>query len=82
MDNILDSAESSLAGLVGQREQLKGVKQKMLNIANQLGMSQTVIRLIGKRADQVLFGLRKEQFLTCSVSRTDSYCGAACSLQA
>ena len=56
MDNILDSAESSLAGLVGQREQLKGVKQKMLNIANQLGMSQTVIRLIGKRADQVLFG--------------------------
>ncbi|CBY10600.1 unnamed protein product [Oikopleura dioica] len=52
MDNILDSAESSLAGLVGQREQLKGVKQKMLNIANQLGMSQTVIRLIGKRADQ------------------------------
>jgi predicted DNA-binding ArsR family transcriptional regulator len=62
MDNILDSAESSLAGLVGQREQLKGVKQKMLNIANQLGMSQTVIRLIGKRADQVLFRLRKKQF--------------------
>jgi len=80
MDNILDSAESSLAGLVGQREQLKGVKQKMLNIANQLGMSQTVIRLIGKRADQVPFFKESKRFLT--YFRTGSYCGAACSLQA
>ena len=52
LDNILDNAESNLLGLTSQREQLKGVKQKMLSIANQLGMSQTVIRLIGKRADQ------------------------------
>ena len=52
LDNILDNAESNLLGLTSQREQLKGVKQKMLSIANQLGMSQPVIRLIGKRADQ------------------------------
>ena len=35
---------SNLESLTGQREQLKGVKQKMLSMANQLGMSQTVIR--------------------------------------
>ena len=52
MDQILDNAMNSLQGLENQGSMLKGVKQKMLNIANQLGMSQTVMRLIGKRADQ------------------------------
>lgn len=52
MDNILDSAEASLDGLYTQRDMLKGVKQKMLSMVNQLGMSNTLMRLIGKRADQ------------------------------
>ena len=53
MDNILGNANDVLNSMYSQREQLKGIKGKMMNIANQLGMSQTVMRLINKRSDQV-----------------------------
>ena len=70
MDNILDTAESSLGGLVAQRDMLKGVKQKMMAMFEQLGMSQTVIRLIGKRADQEtveIFHKFKFIFMICFI---------------
>ena len=54
MDNILGNANDVLNSMYSQREQLKGIKGKMMNIANQLGMSQTVMRLINKRSDQVI----------------------------
>jgi len=57
MDNILGNANDVLNSMYSQREQLKGIKGKMMNIANQLGMSQTVMRLINKRSDQVLWFL-------------------------
>ena len=60
MDNILGNANDVLNSMYSQREQLKGIKGKMMNIANQLGMSQTVMRLINKRSDQVnLYGFYK-----------------------
>ena len=54
MDNIIGNANSVLDSMYSQRDSLKGIKGKMMNIANQLGMSQTVMRLINKRSDQVL----------------------------
>lgn len=63
MDNILGNANDVLNSMYSQREQLKGIKGKMMNIANQLGMSQTVMRLINKRSDQVnLYGFYKISF--------------------
>ena len=63
MDNILGNANDVLNSMYSQREQLKGIKGKMMNIANQLGMSQTVMRLINKRSDQVnLYGFSEISF--------------------
>ena len=55
MDNIIGNANSVLDSMYSQRDSLKGIKGKMINIANQLGMSQTVMRLINKRSDQVQY---------------------------
>ena len=62
MDNILGNANDVLNSMYSQREQLKGIKGKMMNIANQLGMSQTVMRLINKRSDQVYAFYKKYIF--------------------
>lgn len=59
MDDLLTHGSSVLQNLRDQRSSLKGIKTKMLNIANTLGMSNTVMRLIEKRTTQdklVLFG--------------------------
>ena len=79
MDNILGNANSVLDSMYSQRESLKvrnliffiqielkfqGIKGKMMNIANQLGMSQTVMRLINKRSDQDRLILWGGMFIT------------------
>lgn len=59
MDDLLSHGSSVIENLRNQRSSLKGIKTKMLNIANTLGMSNTVMRLIEKRTTQdklVLFG--------------------------
>jgi len=59
MDNILSQAAGVLESLKGQRDTLKGAKTRLLNIANTLGLSNTVMRLIEKRTTQdklILFG--------------------------
>ena len=69
MDNILGNANDVLNSMYSQREQLKGIKGKMMNIANQLGMSQTVMRLINKRSDQVnLYGFFIKYQFNISIS--------------
>ncbi|CAK8673340.1 Golgi SNAP receptor complex member 2-like [Clavelina lepadiformis] len=59
LDDIISHGSSVLDNLRSQRGMLKGVKTRMLNIANTLGLSNTVMRLIEKRTTQdklILFG--------------------------
>ncbi|KAJ8264558.1 hypothetical protein GJAV_G00150680 [Gymnothorax javanicus] len=55
MDNLLGSGGSILDGLRDQRNTLKSSHKKMLDVANMLGLSNTVMRLIEKRAFQDKF---------------------------
>lgn len=50
MDDVLGQGAEILRGLQDQRDVLKGARRKMLDVANTLGMSDTVIRLIERRA--------------------------------
>ncbi|XP_075471609.1 Golgi SNAP receptor complex member 2 [Ascaphus truei] len=52
MDDLLGSGSSILEGLRDQRSTLKGAQKKILDVANMLGLSNTVMRLIEKRAFQ------------------------------
>ncbi|KAF0301246.1 Golgi SNAP receptor complex member 2 [Amphibalanus amphitrite] len=59
MDNLLDMGNSVLTSLRDQRGVLKGARRRMLDLANTLGMSNTVMRLTERRAAQdkfILFG--------------------------
>ncbi|XP_014675056.1 PREDICTED: Golgi SNAP receptor complex member 2-like [Priapulus caudatus] len=52
VDNLLGSGGSILGNLREQRGALKGVQKRVLDIANTLGMSNTVMRLIERRTTQ------------------------------
>uniref|UniRef100_A0A8C5UZ35 Golgi SNAP receptor complex member 2 n=1 Tax=Microcebus murinus TaxID=30608 RepID=A0A8C5UZ35_MICMU len=52
MDDLIGGGHSILEGLRAQRLTLKGTQKKILDIANMLGLSNTVMRLIEKRAFQ------------------------------
>ncbi|CAG2189771.1 Golgi SNAP receptor complex member 2-like [Mytilus galloprovincialis] len=59
MDNLLDHGQSVLENLREQRMTLKGAHKRILDIANKLGLTNTVMRLIEKRTYQdkfILFG--------------------------
>ena len=65
MDDLLGQGSSILENLREQRGTLKGAQKKMLDVLNTLGMSNTVIRLIEKRAEgdkRILIG---GMILTC-----------------
>ncbi|XP_023338458.1 Golgi SNAP receptor complex member 2-like isoform X2 [Eurytemora carolleeae] len=51
LDNVLAQGAEILGGLHSQSSTLKGIKRKVLDVANTLGMSSTVIRLIERRGD-------------------------------
>ncbi|MEQ2286910.1 Golgi SNAP receptor complex member 2 [Ameca splendens] len=65
MDNLLGSGSSILNGLRDQRSTLKGTHRKMLDVANMLGLSNTVMRLIERRATQDKFIMVGGMLLTC-----------------
>ncbi|XP_055753260.1 Golgi SNAP receptor complex member 2-like [Salvelinus fontinalis] len=67
MDDLLGSGSSILTGLRDQRGTLKGTHKKMLDVANMLGLSNTVMRLIEKRATQDKFVMIGGMLLTCVV---------------
>lgn len=52
IDDLLGSGSNILDGLRDQRKTLKGAQKKILDVANMLGLSNTVMRLIEKRAFQ------------------------------
>ena len=65
MDDLLGQGSTILDNLREQRGSLKGAQKKMLDVLNTLGMSNTVIRLIEKRAEgdkRILIG---GMVLTC-----------------
>ncbi|ELT94374.1 hypothetical protein CAPTEDRAFT_152195 [Capitella teleta] len=59
MDDLLTHGSSIIGNLRDQRGMLKGVHKKMLDVANTLGLSNTVMRLIERRTTQdkvILYG--------------------------
>ncbi|XP_039595934.1 Golgi SNAP receptor complex member 2 [Polypterus senegalus] len=67
IDDLLGSGSSILDGLREQRNTLKGAHKKMLDVANMLGLSNTVMQLIEKRAFQDKFLLIGGMVVTCIV---------------
>lgn len=67
MDDLIGSGSSILNGLRDQRSTLKGTHKKMLDVANMLGLSNTVMRLIEKRATQDKFIMIGGMLATCIV---------------
>ncbi|XP_066554740.1 Golgi SNAP receptor complex member 2 [Amia ocellicauda] len=67
MDDLLGSGSNILHGLRDQRSTLKGTHKKMLDVANMLGLSNTVMRLIEKRAFQDKFIMMGGMLVTCVV---------------
>eukprot|EP00071_Canis_lupus_P021988 XP_013971842.1 Golgi SNAP receptor complex member 2 isoform X1 [Canis lupus familiaris] len=65
MDDLIGGGHSILEGLRAQRLTLKGTQKKILDIANMLGLSNTVMRLIEKRAFQDKYFMIGGMLLTC-----------------
>ncbi|KAF3845973.1 hypothetical protein F7725_003051 [Dissostichus mawsoni] len=65
MDDLLGSGSSMLNGIRDQRSTLKGTHKKMLDVANMLGLSNTVMRLIERRATQDKLIMVGGMLLTC-----------------
>uniref|UniRef100_A0A8C5MUT6 Golgi SNAP receptor complex member 2 n=1 Tax=Leptobrachium leishanense TaxID=445787 RepID=A0A8C5MUT6_9ANUR len=67
MDDLLGSGSNILEGLRDQRKTLKGTHKKILDVANMLGLSNTVMRLIEKRAFQDKAIMIVGMLLTCVI---------------
>ena len=67
MDNLIGSGHSIMDNLREQRVSLKGAHKKMLDIANTLGLSNTVMRLIEKRTYQDKYVLFGGMIITCVI---------------
>ncbi|KAL8582867.1 hypothetical protein ACOMHN_014090 [Nucella lapillus] len=67
MDELLDSGASILHGLRDQRGTLKGVHRKVLDMANMLGLSGTVMRLVERRTSQDKIIMVAGMVVTCVV---------------
>lgn len=49
MNDLLGSAEASLSNLSSQRQRMRWVNRKMLDIGNKLGLSNSTMRMIERR---------------------------------
>lgn len=67
MDELIGSGGNILTNLRDQRTTLKGAHKKVLDIANSLGMSTTVLRLIERRGTQDKYILFAGMIITCIV---------------
>lgn len=65
MDDLINSGSAVLSSLRDQRGNLKGVQKRMLDVANYLGMSNTVMRFIERRSHQDKYILYGGMFVTC-----------------
>ncbi|KAL3888471.1 hypothetical protein ACJMK2_000867 [Sinanodonta woodiana] len=67
IDNLIGSGSSIITNLREQRLTLKGAHRKILDIANTLGLSNTVMRLIERRTTQDKFIFYGGLILTCVI---------------
>ena len=67
VDELLSTGTNVLTGLRDQRNTLKGVQRRMLDIMTTLGLSNTVLRLIDRRTHQDKFVLFGGMLFTCLV---------------
>ncbi|XP_071942592.1 Golgi SNAP receptor complex member 2-like [Antedon mediterranea] len=67
VSDLIGQGAESMANLRSQRNILKGTKKKMLDLANTLGLSNTVMRLIEKRSVQDKFILFGGMIVTCII---------------
>ena len=67
LGQMLYSGSATLDQLKNQRGSLKGVRKRMLDIGNTLGLSSTVMRMIDKRGTQDKWIVYGEMILTCIV---------------
>lgn len=67
MDDMLRSGSSILENMREQRNTLKGAHRRMIDIANTLGLSNTTMRLIEKRASEDKYILLGGMFVTLVV---------------
>ncbi|XP_043911162.1 Golgi SNAP receptor complex member 2 isoform X2 [Protopterus annectens] len=67
MDDMLNNGSNILQGLRDQRMTLKGTQKKILDIANMLGLSNTVMRLIEKRGSQDKVIMIVGMVITCVI---------------
>ncbi|WAR16399.1 GOSR2-like protein [Mya arenaria] len=65
MDNLLGHGSSILTNLKDQRLTLKNAHKKILDIANTLGLSNTVMRFIERRTTQDKYILYTGMIVTC-----------------
>lgn len=47
--DLLSSGQASLTGLVAQRQQMRGIKQRVFDIGTKLGISNSTMRIIERR---------------------------------
>ncbi|KAK2712501.1 Golgi SNAP receptor complex member 2-like [Artemia franciscana] len=52
LDSMIEASEAMISILRTQKDSIKGIKRRVLDAANSIGMGSTVIRLIEKRSDQ------------------------------
>ncbi|XP_032831401.1 Golgi SNAP receptor complex member 2 [Petromyzon marinus] len=67
MDDLIASGSGIIDGLRDQRRTLKGAQKKILDVANMLGLSNTVMRLIEKRATQDKAIMVVGMLITCLI---------------
>ena len=67
MDDLLSSGTGILSNIREQRVTLKGAHKKILDVANTLGLSNTVLRLIERRTYQDKFILYGGMIITCVI---------------
>ncbi|CAH1774688.1 unnamed protein product [Owenia fusiformis] len=67
MDEMLDTGSNVISSLRDQRSTLKGAHKKILDVANTLGLSNTVMRMIEKRAYVDRFILYGGMIFTCII---------------
>ena len=67
VDDMLQSGAGILESLRDQRMTLKGAHRRLYDIANTLGLSNTTMRLIERRAYQDKFILMGGMLFTCLI---------------
>ena len=67
MDRMIEHGENVLGSIKGQSEMLKGVKSKMLNVGNALGLSRTLIKMIDRRSVSDRYLLVIGMIVTCII---------------